>query len=127
MKDAIHVVGGVRTPFCKAGTDLANKSAADLGVAELIRSGTTTLLDMGSVEHTDQIGEAVVDGGMRAHIGKAMMDRGDDVPRGLRENTRRSLLESEALHSRWHHASAHILPYDWTARDFQFSKPWGTI
>ncbi len=32
MNDSLHIVNGVRTPFCKAGTNLANKSAADLGV-----------------------------------------------------------------------------------------------
>ena len=29
MNDSLHIVNGVRTPFCKAGTNLANKSAAD--------------------------------------------------------------------------------------------------
>ena len=32
MKEDIHIVGGIRTPFCKAGGDLADKSTADLGV-----------------------------------------------------------------------------------------------
>jgi acetyl-CoA acetyltransferase family protein len=32
MKKVLHIVDGVRTPFCKAGTSLASKSAADLGV-----------------------------------------------------------------------------------------------
>ena len=32
MRNPVHIVGGIRTPFCKSGTALANKSAADLGV-----------------------------------------------------------------------------------------------
>ncbi|MFB6372949.1 MAG: amidohydrolase family protein, partial [Bradymonadaceae bacterium] len=40
--------------------------SARLGLAELALGGTTTILDMGTVEGTDAIGEAVEDAGLRA-------------------------------------------------------------
>lgn len=92
------------------------RASADLGLAELIRSGTTSILDMGSVEHTDAIGEAVATAGIRACIGKAMMDAGADVPAGLHEDTARSLRESEALAKRWHGAADGRIRYAYAPR-----------
>ncbi len=76
-------------------------ASAMLGCYELLRSGTTCLLDMGSVHHTDSVFEALVKSGIRAVGGKAMMDSGDAVPAGLRESTRESIDESLELHRRW--------------------------
>jgi len=76
-------------------------ASARLGLAELVLGGTTTLLDMGTVRHTDAIGSAVEEFGLRAFIGKCMMDRGENVPDGLIERPERSLEESIRLHRRW--------------------------
>ena len=64
-------------------------------------AGTTTILDMGTVRGHDAVMDACVRSGMRAVSGKAMMDSGDGVPRGLRESTRASLDESERLARDW--------------------------
>lgn len=77
-------------------------ASAMLGAAELLLSGTTAILDMGTVHHTDAIFEAAGRLGLRATIGKAMMDFGDDIPPGLQETTEESLSESLALAERWH-------------------------
>lgn len=76
--------------------------SALLGAVELLRGGTTAVLDMGTVRYTDAIFEAVKKVGLRATIGKAMMDQGHNLPAGLRESTRDSLDESIALAERWH-------------------------
>lgn len=88
-------------PLEAAHTPASLRASADLALAELIKSGTTCILDMGTVHHTDAIGEAVRDAGIRAFIGKAMMDHGDAIPAGLRERTQDSLAEAEALCKRW--------------------------
>jgi 5-methylthioadenosine/S-adenosylhomocysteine deaminase len=77
-------------------------ASAELGLAELILGGTTTLLDMGTVRHTDAIAEAVKASGIRAFIGKCMMDFGEQVPGPLLEDTTESLRESLVLAERWH-------------------------
>lgn len=76
--------------------------AAQVGVAELLLSGTTNLLDMGTVRHHDALCAAVAATGIRATLGKAMMDHPETVPANLRETADASLREADALCQRWH-------------------------
>lgn len=92
------------------------RASADLGIAELIKGGTTTILDMGTVRHHDAVFEALRDAGLRAVSGKTMMDAGDGVPPGLRETTRASLAEADALCGRWHGAEGGRLRYAYSPR-----------
>ncbi len=75
--------------------------SALLGLSELIRSGTTTILTMETVKHTDMVFRAAQESGIRAIIGKAMMDGGDGLPSGLKETTEESLEESLRLWENW--------------------------
>ena len=90
--------------------------SAELGLAEAMLGGTTTVLDMGTVRDHDAVMEACVRAGVRAISGKAMMDQGDGVPAGLRESTRDSLDESERLASRWRGAAGGRVGYAWAPR-----------
>jgi 5-methylthioadenosine/S-adenosylhomocysteine deaminase len=89
-------------PMEAAHTPDSLRAAACLACAELLRSGTTAILTMETVHDTDAVFEAVTGAGIRATVGKCMMDAAGDVPERLREETRRSLDESLALHRRWH-------------------------
>lgn len=91
-------------------------ASAELGVAELVRGGTTTILDMGTVRHHDVVFEVLEATGLRALSGKTMMDEGRGLPEGLRETTRASLAESERLHARWHGAAGGRLGYAFAPR-----------
>jgi 5-methylthioadenosine/S-adenosylhomocysteine deaminase len=91
-------------------------ASARLGLAEMLRAGTTTILDMGTVHHHDAVFEAIAASGVRAFSGKAMMDTGDGVPRGLRETTSQSLRESDRLRARWHGAEDGRLGYAYALR-----------
>jgi 5-methylthioadenosine/S-adenosylhomocysteine deaminase len=88
-------------PYEAALDERALRAAARLAVAELLLGGTTAILDMGTVHDTDVLAEAVAATGLRAVLGKAMMDMGDAVPARLRESTQSSLNESDALRARW--------------------------
>jgi 5-methylthioadenosine/S-adenosylhomocysteine deaminase len=77
-------------------------ASARLGIAELIRGGTTCALTMETVSHTEHVFRAVEESGFRATIGKCMMDRGDEVPVALREDTEASVADSLELLERWH-------------------------
>lgn len=92
------------------------KHSAELGLAELILGGTTALLDMGTVNHTDAVAQAVADSGIRGFIGKCMMDYGDEVPGGLMEKTAESLRDSLALAERWDGAENGRIRYAFAPR-----------
>ena len=77
-------------------------ASARLGIAELIKGGTTCALTMETVNHTSEVFRVVQESGFRATVGKCMMDKGDEVPEGLREDTDDSIQESLALLEQWH-------------------------
>jgi 5-methylthioadenosine/S-adenosylhomocysteine deaminase len=92
-------------------------ASAELACAELLLGGTTAILDMGTVHHTDAIFAAAERAGIRATIGKAMMDAPDpQIPPGLRESTQSSLDESARLITRWHGAANGRLRYAYAPR-----------
>ena len=88
-------------PMEAAHTPSTLRAATRLAGAELLLSGTTTVLTMETVHDTDVVFETLAETGMRAVIGKCMMDGTDDVPRRLQERTRDSIDESLALKRRW--------------------------
>ncbi|MGZ3694024.1 MAG: 5'-deoxyadenosine deaminase [Bdellovibrionota bacterium] len=88
-------------PMEAAHTEKSLYASARLGIAELLAGGTTTILDMGTVRHTDAIFTAAEEMGIRAFIGKCLMDS-DQCPPGLHETTADALKENRELHGRWH-------------------------
>jgi 5-methylthioadenosine/S-adenosylhomocysteine deaminase len=89
-------------PMEAAHTAASIKASAKLGIAELIKGGTTCALTMETVNHTEEVFRVVEDSGFRATVGKCMMDKGDDVPAELHEDTEVSIRESLALLEAWH-------------------------
>ena len=90
-------------PFEAAHNERSMYLSAMLGISELIRSGTTTILDMGSINHEDEIIRAIGATGLRAFVGKAMMDINDSYP-ALKESTNDSLRSTRELAERWHNS-----------------------
>ena len=89
-------------PMEAAHTPASLRAATHLACVELLRGGTTSILTMETVHDTDAVFEAAAETGIRATIGKCMMDApSPDAPVRLREDTRRSIDESLALHRRW--------------------------
>jgi 5-methylthioadenosine/S-adenosylhomocysteine deaminase len=89
-------------PMEAAHTKESIRASAQLSIAELVRGGTTCALTMETVRHTEEVLRVVEESGFRATVGKCMMDRGDDVPRELFEETHESVRESVALIDKWH-------------------------
>jgi len=89
-----------------AHTEETLHTSALLGIHELLSSGTTTILDMGTVRHTHSILEAVRETGIRASVGKCLMDHPSTTPESLREPTRDALAEAEQIYKKWHGAES---------------------
>lgn len=89
-------------PMEAAHTPASLAAAARQAASELLQSGTTTVLTMETVHDTDAVFEALEPMGLRAVVGKCMMDADDAVPARLLERTAQSIDDSVALAKRWH-------------------------
>jgi len=88
-------------PMEAAHTPESIRASAQLGIAEMIKGGTTCALTMETVRHTEEVLRVVDESGFRATVGKCMMDKGDEMPAALHEKGRESIDESVALIEAW--------------------------
>ena len=88
-------------PMEAAHTPETLRASTRLAAAELLLGGTTTALTMETVHDTDVVFEALEGFGLRAVVGKCMMDADQQAPARLQEQTRASIDESVALGKRW--------------------------
>ena len=90
-------------PLEAAHTEETVYWSALLGAAELLLGGTTAILDMETVRHTGAAFQALERIGIRAAVGKCLMDaHPEGAPLELAESTDNALAEAEALAKRWH-------------------------
>ncbi len=103
--DDLRLLDWLRTriwPMEAAHTPSSLRAAARLACLELLRGGTTSILTMETVRGTEAVIEAVSATGIRATIGKCLMDETTpDAPAGLLEDGRAALDESVALFRRY--------------------------
>ncbi|MGR6835394.1 5'-deoxyadenosine deaminase [Syntrophomonas erecta] len=90
--------------------------SALLGCAELLRGGTTAIIDMATVHHTDSVFQAVNQSGLRYLGGKCMMDHGEGVPTSLLDTTEKALQESMDLYEKWNGHSQQRIRYAFCPR-----------
>jgi cytosine/adenosine deaminase-related metal-dependent hydrolase len=90
--------------------------SAMLGIGELIQSGTTSIIDMETVRHTEYAFQAIAESGIRALAGKVMMDQGEGVPLNLLENTNESIQESVDLLEKWNNYDNGRIQYAFSPR-----------
>src|SRR6476661_4063582 len=88
-------------PLEAAHDERSLAAAARLAAAELLLGGTTTVLTMETVHGTDAVFDALVPTGLRAVVGKCLMNVRGDAPGRLWQSTRDALDETLALDRRW--------------------------
>lgn len=106
--DDLPLLAWLRTrvwPLEAAHDERTLAAAARLAAAELQMSGTTTVLTMETVHGTDAVCDALVPTGLRAVVGKCLMDERGEAPARLYQPMREALDESTGLHKRWHGAA----------------------
>jgi cytosine/adenosine deaminase-related metal-dependent hydrolase len=96
-------------------TENSLRLSAQLGIAELFRGGTTTIMDMGTVKHMHTVFEEIKYSGIRAVCGKTMMDWGD-IPENLKETTTESIDNSLQLLETWHNSAKGRIQYAFAPR-----------
>jgi len=103
-------------PLEAAHDEASLRATARLGLLDLLTTGTTTILDMGTTHGGDVIGEELVRSGIRARFGQTMMDGGEGVPKSLRETTDASLDASARLAKTWDGAGDGRIGYAYAPR-----------
>jgi cytosine/adenosine deaminase-related metal-dependent hydrolase len=94
-------------PFENAHNAKSLRFSAQLGIHELQTSGTTTLLDMGTVNHQEVIFDELIRSKMRAIAGKCMMDYNDLYP-SFKKSTREELDYTVSLAEEFHDINGKI-------------------
>jgi 5-methylthioadenosine/S-adenosylhomocysteine deaminase len=103
-------------PLEAAHDERSLRATARLGLLDLLTTGTTTILDMGTTHGGDVIAEELVASGIRARFGQTMMDAGDGVPKELQETTSASLHASARLAMAWDGAADGRIGYAYAPR-----------
>jgi 5-methylthioadenosine/S-adenosylhomocysteine deaminase len=67
-------------PYENAHNADSLRASVRIGLFELLKSGTTTILDMGTLRHQEVIFDELISSGIRAFAGKCMMDRNELFP-----------------------------------------------
>ncbi len=89
--------------------------SAQLGISELFMSGTTTLLDMGTMNHQEVVFEEMIKSGIRGLSGKCMIDENDLFPT-FKESTEASLNSSIELAESFHNVENGRIKYGFAPR-----------
>jgi 5-methylthioadenosine/S-adenosylhomocysteine deaminase len=97
-------------PYEAAHSAASMRASAMLGIAELVRGGTTTVMDMGSIHHEEEIVRAIQETGLRACVGKSMIDRNEAEPR-LSETTHDVLTSTLEQARLWHNTAGGRIRY----------------
>lgn len=104
LADDMDVIDWLRErvwPLERSHDAASMRASADLGIAEMMLGGTTTVLSMESVHHTDASFMAAEAAGIRAFIGKALMDRWEPGTEMIGEDTDVAWADAVRLVERW--------------------------
>jgi 5-methylthioadenosine/S-adenosylhomocysteine deaminase len=102
-------------PFENSHYKNSLRISAKLGINELIAGGTTTILDMGTLNHQEVIFEELISSGIRAIAGKCMMDVNDLFPE-FKGSTRSEVEESYKIAKEFHNHSSGKIKYGFAPR-----------
>ncbi len=103
-------------PLEAAHDERSLRASAELGLSELILAGTTSILDLGTVNGHDAVFDACVRSGIRVVGGKTLMDSGAGVPKRLKESTRAALADAARLEAAWSGHESGRVRYAWIPR-----------
>lgn len=102
-------------PYENAHNKNSLLSSVRLGINELLFSGTTTLLDMGTLRHQEVIFEELRSSGIRAIAGKCLIDENDLFPQ-FKSDTKSELEEIYQLAKSYHNTSNGKIKYGFAPR-----------
>lgn len=95
-------------PFEMAHDAESLRASVQLGLAEMLLNGTTSILDMGIAQHQEIIFEEMAASGIRGFSGMVMMDSGEQP---YKQSKTVIINQTEALIKKWHHTEGGRIQY----------------
>jgi len=102
-------------PFENAHTKESLKATARLSINELFLSGTTTLLDMGTLRYGEVVLSEMIDSGVRGFSGKCLTDVNDLYP-AFKSSTKDELNDMLNLAKSFHNSDEGRIKYSFSPR-----------
>jgi len=102
-------------PYENAHDKNSLSASVKLGINELTLSGTTTILDMGTLNHQEVIFDELISSGIRAIAGKCMIDLNDLFPK-FKSSTSAELKETYLLSKAFHNEAGGRIKYGFAPR-----------
>lgn len=102
-------------PYENAHTKESLRASVKAGILELQSGGTTTILDMGTLNHQEIIFEELINSGMRAFAGKCMIDQNDLFPQ-FKSTTKDELKDTLKLAQSFHNTADGMIRYGFAPR-----------
>lgn len=102
-------------PYENAHNKDSLRASVKAGILELQLGGTTTILDMGTLNHQEVIFEELINSGMRAFAGKCMIDQNDLFPE-FKSTTKDELKNTFQLAKDFHNKSNGMIRYGFAPR-----------
>lgn len=102
-------------PYENAHNKESLRASVKAGILELQSGGTTTILDMGTLNHQEVIFEELINSGMRAFAGKCMIDQNDLFPQ-FKSTTRDEIKDTYQFAKDFHNQSNGMIKYGFAPR-----------
>ena len=102
-------------PYENAHNKDSLRTSVRAGILELQSGGTTTILDMGTLNHQEVIFEELINSGIRAFAGKCMIDQNDLFPQ-FKSTTKDELKNTYQLAKDFHNTSGGMIRYGFAPR-----------
>jgi len=102
-------------PFENAHNENSLGASVKLGINELLLSGTTTILDMGTLRYQEVIFNELITSNMRAFSGKCLIDENGLSP-GFKGETKKEINETYKLAEKFHRVNNDKIFYGFAPR-----------
>ncbi|MFN3871737.1 MAG: amidohydrolase family protein [Ignavibacterium sp.] len=102
-------------PYENAHDKNSLRASVRVGINELLRGGTTTILDMGTLRHQDVIFEELIKSGLRAFAGNCLIDQNDLFPQ-FKSTTKEQLDYTYSLAKDFHNSADERIKFGFAPR-----------
>lgn len=102
-------------PYENAHDKNSLRASVRVGINELLRGGTTTILDMGTLRHQEVIFDELINSGLRAFAGNCLIDQNDLFPQ-FKSTTKEQIDYTYSLAKDFHNSAEERIKFGFAPR-----------